>query len=48
MKKPKSELRKKQGVWVVRSGERLTQETVNKTVRKVHKERQKRLLGERL
>jgi len=45
MKKPVTQLRKKHGVWVLRSGERLTQATVNKTVRKIRKEREKRTLG---
>ena len=47
MKKPVTQLRKKHGVWVVRSGERLTQATVDKTIRKIRNEREKRSLGKR-
>jgi hypothetical protein len=47
MKKPVTQLRKKHGVWVVRSGERLTQATVDKTIRKIRKEREKRSLDKR-
>jgi hypothetical protein len=43
MKKPVTQLREKHGVWVFRSGERLTQVTVDKTIRKIRKEREKRL-----
>jgi len=45
LKKRAIQLRKKHGVWVFRSGERLTQATVDKTIRKVRKEREKCCLG---
>jgi len=47
MKKPVTKLRKKHGVWVFRSGERLTQATVDKTIHKIRKEREKLILGKR-
>jgi AbrB family looped-hinge helix DNA binding protein len=40
------QLHKKQGVWVYRSGEPLSLEDVNKTVRQVRKEREAQILGE--
>jgi hypothetical protein len=45
LKNNANQLRKKHGVWVFRSGERLTQATVNKTIRKIREEREKRCLG---
>jgi hypothetical protein len=44
MKKPIGLKRKKNGLWVFRSGKRLTQATVEKTIRKIQREREKRLL----
>ena len=38
-------LRKKQGVWVYRAGEPLTQATVDKTVRQIREERETQNLG---
>jgi AbrB family looped-hinge helix DNA binding protein len=40
-------LRKKQGVWVFRSGEPLTREAVEKTVREVRRERDAQIQGEK-
>jgi AbrB family looped-hinge helix DNA binding protein len=40
-------LRKKQGVWVFRSGEPLSAETVEETLREIRTERHKRLLRRR-
>jgi AbrB family looped-hinge helix DNA binding protein len=39
-------LRKKQGVWVFRSGELLPSDVVEKTLRKVREERHRHALGE--
>jgi AbrB family looped-hinge helix DNA binding protein len=36
---------KKQGVWVFDSGVPLTQDTVNKTVRRVRRERERQIMG---
>lgn len=36
---------KKQGVWVFNSGVPLTQDTVNKTVRRVRLERERQIMG---
>jgi hypothetical protein len=47
MKKPAAKLRKKHGVWVFRSGERRTQATVDKTIRKIREDREKRILGKK-
>jgi hypothetical protein len=47
MKKSVTKFRKKQGIWVCRSGERLTRATVNKIIRKVRKEREESILGKR-
>ncbi len=47
MKKPVTQLRKKRGVWVFRSGKRLTHATVGRTIRKIRKEREKRILDKR-
>jgi len=41
----KGRMYKKQGVWVFDSGEPLDTETVNKTLRKVREERDRRNLG---
>lgn len=38
-------LRRKHGVWVFRSGEPLSQEVVEKTLRQVRREREKQILG---
>jgi AbrB family looped-hinge helix DNA binding protein len=38
-------LRKKQGVWVFRSGEPLSTDEVDKTLRRVREERQRQTLG---
>jgi AbrB family looped-hinge helix DNA binding protein len=40
-----AQLRKKHGIWVYRSGEPLTQATVDKTVQKVRQERENDNLG---
>ncbi len=40
-----AQLRKKHGVWVYRSGEPLTQATVEKTIRQVREEREAQNLG---
>ena len=40
-------LTKKRGIWVAKSGNRLTRTTVEKTVRKVRKERESQILGKR-
>jgi|HubBroStandDraft_4_1064222.scaffolds.fasta_scaffold583997_2 hypothetical protein len=45
MKKSVTKLRKKHGIWVCRSGKRVTQTTVNKIVRKIRKERDNQILG---
>jgi hypothetical protein len=45
MKKRVMQLRKKHGVWVFRSGERLTNAAVRKTIRKIRKERDERCMG---
>jgi AbrB family looped-hinge helix DNA binding protein len=42
-----AQLRKKHGIWVYRSGEPLTQATVDKTVQKVRQERENHNLGKR-
>ena len=47
MKKPVTKPRKKHGIWVLRSGEPITHAAVEKTIRKVRKEREKRILGKR-
>lgn len=39
-------LRKKQGVWVFRSGEPLSTDEVDKTLRRVREERHRQTLGE--
>jgi len=39
------QLRKKQGVWVFRSGEPLSAETVRKTIEELRRERDERNLG---
>lgn len=41
-----AQLRKKHGVWVYRTGERLSAETVEKTVRQIRRERDAHNLGE--
>jgi hypothetical protein len=41
------QLRKKYGIWVYRSGEPLSQETVDKTVQEVRQEREDQILGKR-
>jgi len=41
----KTQLRKKRGIWVFRSGEPLSEETVRKTLEKVRREREKQILG---
>jgi AbrB family looped-hinge helix DNA binding protein len=41
------QLRKKHGIWVYRSGERLSQADVDKTVREVREERENQILGKR-
>jgi AbrB family looped-hinge helix DNA binding protein len=40
-----AQLRKKHGIWVYRSGEPLSQVTVNKTIREVREERENQILG---
>jgi hypothetical protein len=45
MKKRVAQLRKKRGVWAFRSGKRLTLVTVEKTVRRIRIEREKRCLA---
>lgn len=40
-----AQLRKKHGIWVYRSGEPLSQSTVNKTIREVREERENQILG---
>lgn len=40
-------LHKKHGVWVFRSGEPLSQEVVEKTLRQVRRERERQILGKR-
>jgi AbrB family looped-hinge helix DNA binding protein len=40
-----AQLRKKHGIWVYRSGEPLSQATVNKTLRDVREERENQILG---
>jgi hypothetical protein len=47
MKKPVAKLRKKHGIWVLRSGEHITHAAVEKTIRKIRKDREKRILGKR-
>jgi AbrB family looped-hinge helix DNA binding protein len=42
-----AQLRKKHGIWVYRSGEPLSQETVDKTVQEVRQEREDQILGKR-
>ena len=42
-----AQLRKKQGIWVYRSGEPLSQATVDKTVQEVRQDRENRNLGKR-
>jgi AbrB family looped-hinge helix DNA binding protein len=42
-----AQLRKKHGIWVYRSGEPLTQATVDKTVQEVRQERENHNLGKR-
>jgi AbrB family looped-hinge helix DNA binding protein len=42
-----AQLRKKSGVWVYRSGEPLSQATVDKAVQEVHKDRENQNLGKR-
>ena len=42
-----AQLRKKHGVWVYRSGEPLSQETVDKSVQEVREERENHILGKR-
>jgi hypothetical protein len=39
-------LRKKQGVWVFRSGEPLSSDEVDKTLRRVREERHRQTLGD--
>jgi AbrB family looped-hinge helix DNA binding protein len=41
------QLRKKHGIWVYRSGERLSRADVEKTVRNVREERENQILGKR-
>lgn len=41
------QLRKKHGVWVFRSGEPLTEETVERTAREIRRERDDRIWGKR-
>lgn len=41
------QLRKKHGIWVYRSGGRLSQAEVDKTVREVREERENQILGKR-
>ena len=41
----KGRMRKEQGVWVFDSGHPLSVETVNKTIRRVRHERERRFLG---
>ena len=43
-----AQLRKKHGVWVFRSGEPLTEETVERTGREICRERDERIWGKRL
>jgi AbrB family looped-hinge helix DNA binding protein len=42
-----AQLRKKHGVWVLRSGEPLTEETVERTAREIRRERDERIWGKR-
>ncbi len=42
-----AQLRKKHGIWVYRSGEPLTQTTVDKTAQEVRQERENHNLGKR-
>ena len=42
-----TQLRKKHGVWVFRSGEPLTEETVERTAREIRRERDDRIWGRR-
>jgi AbrB family looped-hinge helix DNA binding protein len=42
-----AQLRKKQGIWVYRSGEPLSQATVDKTVQEVRQDRENHNLGKR-
>lgn len=42
-----AQLRKKHGVWVYRSGEPLSQQTVDRTVQEVRQERENHILGKR-
>jgi AbrB family looped-hinge helix DNA binding protein len=42
-----AQLRKKHGVWVFRSGEPLTEETVERTAREIRRERDERIWGKR-
>jgi AbrB family looped-hinge helix DNA binding protein len=41
----KGRMRKEQGVWVFDSGQPLSVETVNKTIRRIRNERERRFLG---
>jgi AbrB family looped-hinge helix DNA binding protein len=41
----KGRMRKEQGVWVFDSGQPLSVETVNKTIRRIRNEREHRFLG---
>ena len=40
-----SPLKKKRGVWIFQTGEPLTDATVQKTTREIHRERDERMLG---
>lgn len=42
-----AQLRKKHGIWVYRTGEPLSEATVNKTIRDVGEERENQILGKR-
>lgn len=42
-----AQLRKKHGVWVFRSGEPLTEESVERTAREIRRERDERIWGKR-
>jgi AbrB family looped-hinge helix DNA binding protein len=39
-------MKKKDGIWVIESGGRITNEMVNETLRQVREEREQRILGE--
>ena len=41
----KGQMKKEHGVWVFHSGHPLSAETVNRTVRRVRREREKKILG---